>query len=199
MKGPFTKHLGKMRKGDVIGIRGPIGNGFEIKGDRLLLVGGGIGTAPIAPLAEYANNQGKKVTVVVGATTKNELLFIDRIKKTGAKIFITTNDGSMGKKGNTTDITKKLMEEKSFDQCFACGPEIMMTKLLNQARNAGIPIQLSIERYFKCGIGICGHCAIDPGLRVCTEGPVFTGDELGYEFGRYHRDASGRKIIFKEV
>jgi dihydroorotate dehydrogenase electron transfer subunit len=203
VKGPFTKRLAEMREGDLLGIRGPYGRGFKISGDKLLLVGGGVGVAPIAPLAEKAAEQDKDVTAVIGATTAEDLLFVDRIKRTGAEVYISTDDGSAGTKGFTTDVTSNLLKEKSFDQCFACGPEIMMVKLLNQMKKKKIPTQLSLERYFKCGIGICGHCALDySGLRVCRDGPVFTDIELENvsEIGKYWRGPSGTKLFFnKEV
>jgi dihydroorotate dehydrogenase electron transfer subunit len=202
VRGPFTQRLVEMKVGDKIGIRGPYGRGFRISGEKLLLVGGGVGVAPIAPLAEEALREGKEVVAIVGATTARELLFVDRMREAGAEVFIATDDGSAGVKGFATDLSEKLLEERSFDECFACGPELMMARLLKQTGEKGVPTQLSLERYFKCGIGICGHCTMDPsGVRVCMEGPVFNDETIRgiSEFGRYWRDASGRKIYLKEV
>jgi|Deesub1362A_J573_1020465.scaffolds.fasta_scaffold00098_89 dihydroorotate dehydrogenase electron transfer subunit len=199
LEGPFSKQLGRLNVGDRVGIRGPYGRGFRVAGSNLLLVGGGVGTAPLAPLAEKAISKGKKVTAVIGAKTRNELVFVERIRNAGARVFVTTDDGSEGSRGFTTDKTRELLEEGSFDQCYVCGPEIMMFKLLEQTKARGIPTQLSLVRYFKCGIGVCGHCALDySGIRVCREGPVLSDNELEEvsEFGRYWRSPSGVKIYF---
>lgn len=197
--GEFTRKLFDLKPGDLLGIRGPMGRGFKIYGDDLLIVGGGVGMAPLAPLAEEALRDGKKVTAIVGAVTARELLFVERIKKAGARVLISTDDGSAGKKGFTTDVLAELLEEESFDQCFTCGPEIMMYKVLQLTEEKNIPTQASLHRYFKCGIGICGHCVLDgTGLRVCKEGPTFRDKELkkSFEFGKYWRNAAGQKIYF---
>ncbi len=197
--GDFTRRLCELKVGDKVGIRGPMGRGFKIYGDRLLLVGGGVGMAPLAPLAEEALKDGKEVTAIVGAITAKELLFVERLKKAGARVLISTDDGTAGHKGFTTDVLQELLEEESFDQCFTCGPEIMMSKVLKITEEKKIPTQASLHRYFKCGIGICGHCVLDgTGLRVCKEGPTFRDKELrkSHEFGRYWRNAAGQKIYF---
>ncbi len=197
--GDFTRRLFELSEGDLLGIRGPMGRGFKIYGDRLLLVGGGVGVAPLAPLAEEALRDGKEVTAIVGALTASELLFVDRLKRAGARVLISTDDGTAGRKGFTTDVLAELLEEESFDQCFTCGPELMMAKVLEITRSKRIPTQASLHRYFKCGIGICGQCVLDgTGLRVCKEGPTFRDKELrrSHEFGRYWRNAAGQKIYF---
>ncbi len=197
--GDFTRRLFELSEGDLLGIRGPMGRGFKIYGDRLLLVGGGVGVAPLAPLAEEALRDGKEVTAIVGALTASELLFVDRLKRAGARVLISTDDGTAGRKGFTTDVLAELLKEESFDQCFTCGPELMMAKVLDITREHRLPTQASLHRYFKCGIGICGQCVLDgTGLRVCKEGPTFRDKELrkSHEFGRYWRNAAGQKIYF---
>ncbi len=197
--GDFTRRLCELKVGGKIGIRGPMGRGFKVYGDRLLLVGGGVGMAPLAPLAEDAIKEGKEVTAIVGAITAKELLFVERLKKAGVRVFVSTDDGTAGHKGFTTDVLQELLQKETFDQCFTCGPEIMMFKVLNIAGDKEIPTQASLHRYFKCGIGICGHCVLDgTGLRVCKEGPTFRDKELrkSHEFGYYWRNAAGQKIYF---
>jgi dihydroorotate dehydrogenase electron transfer subunit len=197
--GPFTTRLGEMRAGDRVGFRGPFGRGFELKGKKILLVGGGVGVPPLAALADDALDAGLDVTAVIGAVTRDGLLFVERLEKAGAKVMTSTDDGSAGRKGFVTDVMGELLEKESFDTCYTCGPEVMMAKVLQQAKAASIPIQLSLERYMKCGFGICGHCVMDgSGMRVCKDGPVFTGEEVSglTEFGRYRRDASGAKTSF---
>jgi len=191
--GEFTEKLHELEEGDSIGFRGPYGRGFKIEGGKLLFVAGGIGIAPIAPLVEEATREGREATVVIGARTKNELIFIERMKATGAEVILATDDGSTGIKGTVIDAL--MLRKENFDQCFACGPEKMLIKVLEYAKARKISTQLSLERYFKCGIGICGSCALDDkGLLVCRDGPVFYDYELDGEFGKYKRDASGRRI-----
>ncbi len=201
-QGPFTNTLAELKVGDKIGIRGPFGRGFKIVGDNLLLVGGGVGVPPLAALADEAIRNGKKVTAILGAITKSELLFVDRLEKAGARVLTCTDDGTCGgTKGFTTDVLRGLLEKETFDQCYTCGPEIMMLKVLQEAKKKGIPTQISVERYIKCGIGICGHCIVDgTGQRVCKEGPVFRDVDVEKisEFGEYHRDASGTRIYFRD-
>ncbi len=197
--GPFTKGLFELKKGDKLGIRGPYGRGFNIKGEKLLVVGGGVGMPPLAAFVDEAAKEGKKVTAIVGAKTKSGLLFVDRLKGAGARVLTSTEDGTDGVKGYVTDAMSQLLSTETFDQCYTCGPEIMMHKVMQMAGESKIPTQLSAERYFKCGIGVCGHCAIDyAGARVCMEGPVFTGKDLeNTEFGKYARDATGKRVYFK--
>lgn len=198
-RGPFTDRLHEMGAGELLGIRGPYGRGFKIEGDKLLVVGGGVGMPPLAALAEKALQAEKDVTVTIGAQTKSALLFVDRLKNAGAKVLTCTDDGTCGNKGYPTDILEGLLKKETFDQCYTCGPEIMMHKVMQMTKELKIPTQLSIERYIKCGIGICSHCVIDDaGLIVCKEGPVFTDKDLeNTEFGKYARDASGKRIYFK--
>ncbi len=198
-KGMTTKRLHEMKAGEILGLRGPFGRAFKITGSRLIAVGGGVGMAPIAPLAERAIEKGKEVTVIVGAVTERELLFVDRLEKAGAKIIITTDDGTCGKKCFTTDAFEEELVKGGYDECFTCGPEIMMAKVLRIAKKHSLPTQVSMERYFKCGIGICGACVVDDeGFRVCKEGPNFRDIEIEKfkDFGKYTRDSSGKKVFW---
>lgn len=196
--GFFTEKLCKMKKGDLIGIRGPYGNsGFIPNGKNICIVAGGVGMAPLLPLIEDKNkNNFNSVTVLFGAKNKDELLFIERIRKACRDCVITTEDGSVGEEGLCVDCLEKIIGDKKIDQIYTCGPEKMMKKVMDIALKKKIPCQLSLERYMKCGIGICGTCCLDPsGFRVCKDGPVFTAEQLkGSEFGRYKRDSSGSKI-----
>jgi dihydroorotate dehydrogenase electron transfer subunit len=163
-------------------------------------LGEGVGVPPLAALADKAVEEGKNVTAIVGAITASELLFVDRLENIGARVLTCTDDGTAGKKGFTTDLLRDLLQKETFDSCYTCGPEIMMVKVLEQTKAKGIPTQVSMERYVKCGIGICGHCIVDgTGQRVCKEGPVFRDIEVEKitEFGKYRRDASGTKVYFR--
>lgn len=194
--GDATNAFFNLKKGDKIGIRGPYGNGFKLNGKKILFVGGGTGVAMLAPAVEEAVKKKIKSTVIIGAKTKNELFFEKRIKQTGAELYISTDDGTYGTKGFATDIAKDILKENKFDLILTCGPELMMKKLMDISKDTAL--QASLERFMKCGFGICGQCCIGEGLRVCTEGPIFDKKTLKKikDFGVFKRDASGKKIKF---
>lgn len=194
--GQATEALFDLKAGDKIGIRGPYGNGFKIIGKNILFIGGGTGIATIGPVIEEAAKKCSNLVAVIGARNKNELFFEKRIKQFCSDIRISTDDGSKGSKGFTTDLVEKLLIEYEFDSIITCGPEKMMKKIFD---NSNVKyFQASLERYMKCGIGLCGQCSVGKGLRVCEEGPVFDKKILKNikDFGLYKRDASGKKIYF---
>lgn len=196
--GEATEALQTLEPGDYIGVRGPFGNGFTLDCTNPLLVGGGIGMAPLRFLTETLLQDGSDVTLLVAAETERELLlydFDDRVSD-NLELRIATNDGSRGFKGLATDFADQLLQQSSFDRIYACGPELMMATLLNLATDYGLPLEASLERYMKCGCGICGTCAMDPqGHMVCIDGPVFSAEQLREidEFGSYTRNSTGQK------
>jgi dihydroorotate dehydrogenase electron transfer subunit len=182
--------------GAEVGIRGPYGNTFDLAARRILIVGGGSGTAVLAPAAEAARAHGAEITVALGATTGPELLFADRlapIAEGGA--HLATDDGSVGHHGYVTDLARDLIAQRPFDAIWTCGPEIMMQKVIAAAEPVHVPVFCSVERHMKCALGICDACALGP-YHVCVDGPVFPAKTLGTlpEFGRFQRDASGRRV-----
>ena len=193
--GDGTRALSAKLPGDKIGIRGPYGNGFTAKGKNLLLVGGGAGMAPIGPLVELARSRKAKVDLVLAAKTRDELLFEKRSIRSGASVHVSTDDGTKGFKGLATELAESVMAKKKFDLICACGPEKMISKMLDIASKKKIPMEASLERLMKCGIGICDSCALD-GKHVCKDGPVFLEKELRLidEFGKTKLDAAGRKV-----
>ncbi len=194
--GEATEAMFRLKEGDTLGIRGPYGNGWELVGDNILLISGGVGSAALAPLAEKAAAAGVQVTTLAGYRTKEEVHFEARYHKAG-KTLIATDDGSYGHKGFVTGLMRDI-NLNTFTQIYSCGPEKMMYRVLGILDEYKLAdrTQLSLQRYMKCGIGVCGSCCMDPGgLRVCRDGPVFKGNELlATEFGKYARDASGRRI-----
>lgn len=195
--GAATNALFEIKEGEPIGIRGPYGHGFEYTGNHLLFVGGGTGIAMIAPAVEFVRKQKKKVTCVLGTKIKDEMFFAERIQKTGANVILATDDGSIGEKGFASDIARDIIHSEDIDSIYTCGPELMMKSLYE--KSGKIPMQASLERYMKCGIGICGQCCVGEGIRVCVEGPVFKRETLGKlkDFGVSKRDASGKRILLK--
>ncbi|MFQ5999353.1 MAG: dihydroorotate dehydrogenase electron transfer subunit [Candidatus Bathyarchaeia archaeon] len=198
--GEATKALHQRKRGDVLGIRGPYGNSFTLTGGNIMIVGGGNGLMPLIPLTEKLVKLATKITFLLGAKTKNELLFLDRIEQTlskvNAEIVATTEDGSYGLKGVVTDQTEQKLTKEKFDMIYTCGPEQMMYKMFLLAERYNTPLQASLERIMRCAIGLCGSCVIGK-LRVCKDGPVLTSEQLREvkdEFGKFKRDFQGRKI-----
>ncbi len=188
--GPFTRALERVRPGDLLGIRGPFGRGFQLRGDALL-VGGGMGMAPIRFLARELDRQGRRAPLLLGARTAQEIFCHDELAGLGARF--ATEDGSLGHKGLVTELLEPLLSQDSPSLC-ACGPEPMLLALRNVAQRHGLPCQLSFERYMKCGLGICGQCCLDgSGIRLCVEGPVLQGADMDLvtDLGLPHRDATG--------
>lgn len=188
--GDATKALFNLKAGDKLGIRGPFGNGFSPKG-KTLAVAGGIGVTPLFTLAA----SGEVDTFVLGARTAEELVFEEDLSKI-SDLKIATDDGTRGTHGFVTDVLDK-MNLLAYETICVCGPEMMMKGVLDRLIALGIEDrgQFSMHRYMKCGVGVCGSCCMDyTGLRVCRDGPVFTGDVIkDSEFAKYHRGPSGRK------
>ncbi|MGA2913741.1 MAG: dihydroorotate dehydrogenase electron transfer subunit [Methanoregula sp.] len=188
--GEATTAMFALGTGEKLGIRGPFGNGFT-KGEKVLAIAGGVGAAPLLPLARA----DCVMTLLLGARTESELLFVDQLDEC-TDVLIATDDGSLGQHGFVTTLMDDL-NLGVYDRIAVCGPETMMRTVLAKVEEKGIAhkTEFSLHRYMKCGVGICGSCCVDPsGLRVCRDGPVFSGDLLlKSEFGHYMRDASGRK------
>jgi len=197
--GEATKVLHQRNRGDILGIRGPYGNGFTLTSGNVMVVGGGTGLVPIMPLTEKIVRLATKITFLLGAKMKNELLFLDKIgqtlSKVNAEIIATTEDGSYGLEGVVTDQAEQKLARERFDMVYACGPEKMMHKMFLLAERYDTPFQASLERVMRCAIGLCGSCVIGK-FRVCKDGPVLTSEQLRDvkdEFGRFKRDFQGRK------
>ncbi len=189
--GEATEALIGVKPGDSIGLRGPLGNGFTLAGENILLIGGGVGAAPLAFLGERAKAAGTKVTSLIGFRSSEDVIFRRRFESLGDTI-ITTDDGSLGIHGFASSGMKDLSLDE-FSQIYLCGPELMMWDIISRAKEHAGKIQACINRYFKCAVGVCGSCCLDPeGIRVCVEGPVIMADRLlKSEFGRYRRGPDG--------
>ncbi len=192
--GPFTRALQLCKEGDRVGLRGPFGNRFHPAPDALL-VGGGIGLAPIRFLARRCRAQGIPFRLLAGVRTASDLIFPEEYSADGATI-VASDDGSIGRKGIVTDFLPDLVKMGRISCIHSSGPEPMLLALRERALALGIPVQLSFERYMKCGIGICGQCCLDgSGIRLCVEGPVLSETQIAgvTEWGLPHRSASGRR------
>lgn len=216
--GRFTNALDKMKKGDKVGVRGPYGSSFSIKqrhGERVsvderaraelshstrashvtaCVVGGGVGMASVSTLIDVLKNP----IVINGARSKEHLIYLKRFKN--KNMLITTDDGSFGKKGFTTDVLEEVLSKnKKVKIVYTCGPEIMMKKVLDICNKHRVECEASLERMMKCGFGVCGACMINDKL-LCMDGPIFNSKQLAKmpEFGNFARLKSGRKVTIKE-
>jgi dihydroorotate dehydrogenase electron transfer subunit len=170
--GPFTEELHRLRNDDRIWFRGPLGRGFELRGERILLIGGGYGVAPLAFLAQRAVEAGRGVTAVIGARSRADLIFPQHLAELGCSVVLVTEDGSAGVRGLATNVADSRLKRGEIDAVYACGPEAMLNRVLELCRGHGLFCQLSLEKYMRCGLGVCGSCQRG-GLLVCRDGPVF--------------------------
>ncbi|HJW82977.1 MAG TPA: dihydroorotate dehydrogenase electron transfer subunit [Anaerolineae bacterium] len=196
--GEWSAALHERRAGDFIGVRGPYGRPYRIApGRAALLVGGGYGAAPLYYLASALKVNDQPVTVALGARRADDLIYVDRFQKLGAELLLATEDGSTGAQGYVTVVVEDYLTKRlhDFPTVYACGPEGMLVALHRLSRERGVPAQLSVERYMKCGFGICGQCALDD-LLTCIDGPVLDAEQLDgkQDFGRFHRTATGRRM-----
>lgn len=154
---------------------GPFGKGFSVvTGKKALLVGGGVGNAPLYYLAKMLRRVNTQVTYIYGSRSASHIFLLDRYRELSHTCIVTTDDGSLGIKGNPVDVAKDIVANNTFDIVYTCGPEIMMKRLSQELSH--MPIEASLERYFGCGVGLCSGCAvatINGYRRACIDGPVF--------------------------
>ena len=178
--GDGTRWLASLKVGDKVNTLMPLGNGFTMpaeSGGRYLLVGGGVGSAPLYYLAEQLKKNGNDFVILIGARSEKDLYRRDAYEALG-HVEYTTEDGSLGEKGYVTNHS--ILAEK-FDRIYTCGPKPMMLAVAKYARENGIACEVSLENKMACGLGACLCCVEDTkeGHKcVCTDGPVFSIEEL---------------------
>lgn len=198
--GEMTRALAKTKVGHWIGIRGPYGTHYAWKPrQRIAMIPGGYGAGPTYWLAALAKSC--TIDFFHGARSKELLLFASLIKKLKNVRFLpSTDDGSQGFHGfNVQRFEQELAVGERYASVITIGPERMMKSVSDICWKKKIPCQLSIERYMKCGFGICGNCCVDDlGITTCQQGPVVSNEIARKisEFAKYHRDSVGRKHSF---
>ena len=197
--GKFSTSLFEKKAGDHIGIRGPFGHGYTLlEKKNVVLVGGGYGMAPLHNCGLAQQQNGCSVTAITGARSAQNVLFQKECEDSGFRTLVTTDDGTAGQKGFVTFALDDLLKNEEIDMVQTCGPEKMMKAVAEMCREKEIPCEVSVERYMKCGFGVCGQCVVDgAGERMCMEGPVVNAEhalEHFSDFGEYHRGAEGQKI-----
>lgn len=182
--GDGTRQLGTLTVGVKVNIVLPLGNGFTIPESadkKHLLVGGGVGVAPLMYLGRKIKEMGGEPTFLLGARSKKELLLIDEYEKIG-RVFITTEDGSEGEKGFVTNHS--ILSKESFDLISTCGPKPMMMAVANYAVKSGTDCEVSLENKMACGVGACLCCVedtLDGHVCVCKDGPVINIKKLKWQ------------------
>lgn len=183
--GRGSRKLTKLNVGEQVSLILPLGKGFSYPSehDRILLVGGGSGLAPMLFLAKQSGLPASKVDILIGARTSREHINAMEYSKFGCLHF-TTEDGSMGSKGFVTHHPIFCNNLKQYTKIYACGPDAMMKAVAKEAKAAGIFCEVSLENLMACGFGVC-LCCIEPTVKgnlcVCTEGPVFNINDLKWQ------------------
>lgn len=183
--GRGTKQLANRRPGEKIDLLGPLGRGFQITQDPALLIGGGVGAAPLLFLAHKLKEKQQKFVVLLGARTAQELAHAGDFAKYTQDLFLVTEDGSVGRRGLVTDFVPEVATQfKVRPKLYACGPNPMLASLAAFAKEAALPLDVSLEAAMACGVGACFGCACqlkDGSMaRVCADGPVFPYEVLDW-------------------
>ncbi|MBE6796193.1 MAG: dihydroorotate dehydrogenase electron transfer subunit [Ruminococcaceae bacterium] len=174
--GKGTEQMAKMTAGEELSILTGLGNGYDLSlsGDKPLLLGGGVGVPPLYMLCKKLIAEGKKVSVILGFNTKNEIFCEEDFKALGAEVFVTTVDGSYGIKGFVTDAMKGI----DYSYFYTCGPEPMLKAIFKASQTSG---QFSFEERMGCGFGACMGCScktVTGYKRICKDGPVLEKEEI---------------------
>jgi dihydroorotate dehydrogenase electron transfer subunit len=196
VRGRGTELLARSRPHTVLDVLGPLGRPFRVPRDptACLLVGGGIGSAPLLFLAEELRDRGNRVDFVIGGRTQEHLLRPIEAKRVALTVRFTTDDGSAGHHGVVTDVLGEALDQTGARVVYACGPQAMLRAVALGCRDRGIPCQVAWEEVMACGFGACLACAVpvrlsaDNGdaeawawVRCCTEGPVFSGSRIHWD------------------
>ena len=190
-----TSLLGQLKEGDFLyALAGPLGNPTEIRRyGSVMLVGGGVGIAEIYPVAKALKRAGNSITCVAGAKSKGLLILEKELRETSDTLLISTDDGSAGKKGFTTDTVVELLGEKNYDLVYCVGPIPMMKKTSELTRKYGVKTFVSLNALMVDATGMCGCCRVTVGKETkfsCVDGPEFDAhqvdwDELGKRNAMY--------------
>lgn len=181
--GDGTAALSKLKEGDMLNLVYPLGNSFSLPaGEKALLIGGGVGIAPMLLLSKHLQEKGYKPDVLIGGRTSNDIVEPEKYKPFG-EVFITTDDGSAGEKGMVTQHSVFSGNVNQYSIIYACGPDPMMKAVARLAASHNIPCEISLENTMACGIGACLCCVVetvDGNKTTCIEGPVFDTRRLKF-------------------
>lgn len=196
--GLTTRLLAQLNEGDrILDFVGPLGRASELDGlKRVLCIGGGVGVAPLYPQIKYLWEKGTSVDVIIGARSKEYLILEEEIRGICDNLYITTDDGSYGRKGFVSDVLKELLDQKNeYDKVIAIGPLIMMKVVSEITRQYGVPTVVSMNPIMVDGTGMCGGCRVTVGGEVryaCVDGPDFDGHLVDFD------EAMRRQRMYRE-
>lgn len=185
--GKTTKELGQLKAGDYLqDFVGPLGCEAKFNSPKKVLgIGGGLGVAPLYPKLKALSDKGAEVTAIIGAKSKDLLIFEEQVSKVSKQLYICTDDGSKGHKGFVTELLKELLEKgERFDEIIIIGPPILMKIGSEITRPYGIPTMVSLNPIMIDGTGMCGGCRVTVGgeLRfACVDGPTFDGHQVDFD------------------
>ena len=178
--GKGTEMLYNLKKGDNLNVIHPLGNSFSVPvaDQKILLIGGGTGIAPLLFLGKYLKNKGFKIEYLLGFRNKLRVILLEEFSSVG-KVHISTEDGSVGEKGLLT--SHSILKSDNIDMIYCCGPDSMMHSVADYCEKHNIRCEVSLENLMACGFGICLCCIVETSrgnICTCTEGPVFNIREL---------------------
>lgn len=201
--GATTMKMSKLNEGDKLkDFVGPLGNESEfvhkkeeLKNKKIIFIAGGVGTAPVYPQVKWLNENGIASDVIIGAKNKDLVILEDEMKKVAQNLYVTTDDGSNGKKGLVTDVLKELVDcGNHYDLCIAIGPLIMMKFVCKLTKQLNIPTIVSLNPIMVDGTGMCGACRVIVDNQVkfaCIDGPEFDGHKVDFD------NAMNRALMYK--
>lgn len=171
--------------GGAVDLIAPLGRGFTlIEKGSVLLIGGGVGNAPLYYLACRLREKGNHITYLYGSKSSDFVYLKDRYNSLSDEFILATDDGTDGRRGLITDFIGEIITQRSFNMIYLCGPKIMMQRIVELLKGNPAPVEASIENYFGCGIGVCYGCTVETTegqKRVCIDGPVFDGKAIRWD------------------
>lgn len=184
--GKGTEQLSKVKSKEYIDVMGPLGNPFSrvTESGNTLLLGGGVGIAPLVYLARCLQDAGSRVKVLYGVDSRENMVAFEKFRALGVELMPASADGSVGYKGMVTDLLEERIEALAIDRIYTCGPEVMMAIAADYAEKHNIWGEVSLEEHMACGVGACLACArrLKSGdesyVKVCKDGPVFNMTEV---------------------
>lgn len=205
--GRTTRRMGNLKKGDyILDLVGPLGEATEIENyGTVVCIGGGVGIAPIYPIARALKEAGNKVISIIGARCENLLFWEEKMAKVSDQLLIATDDGSVGQKGFVTDILKDVINQSKVDKVWAIGPMVMMKAVAGVTKGDGIKTIVSLNPIMVDGTGMCGACRVKVGDATkfaCVDGPEFDGHLVDFDLAMrrlaYYKDEEKRALAQEE-
>ncbi len=195
--GRSTYDLGKLEKDEqLLDFVGPLGKESDIDYyGTVVCIGGGVGVAPVYPITRDLHDRGNRVLSIIGARSRENIIWEEQMKKVSDSLYVVTDDGSYGEKGFVTDVLEKIISNENIDMVVAIGPLVMMESVSNMTRTRGIKTVVSLNSIMLDGTGMCGACRVGVGEEIkfaCVDGPEFDGHMVDWEV------AKSRANMFKK-